>query len=561
MEMKVKNRAWVKNAVIVFLVILLILTFFSNTIMNRSLAEVATQGVNSGSIVARVRGTGTVTATGGYEVKAEQTREIRTVLVKAGQQVDQGDVLFILGEGSSEEQERAEENLRQLELQLQRTQAGIPSYDYSLEERKIEQLQEQLEAARETEALAYLAMENNADVPSGMMKQANAKIETMQARLDAAKTALTEAQNDFADRQLEAQQRVDEALARLNDLLDNPPAGETAASAEEGESGEEKTEYQRQLDEARAALEAAQYAQSILDPNTDSAILEAQANVEIAQTDLDMAQQEMEALVSEAGAYAQAYAEAQSARQALEDELFSEEYALNQQKISNNKSAASTYIEIQDLNYQIEKAKEELAALSGSEEDQITANVSGIIDTIFFTAGNTPGKGDVLCTIQVPDLGYTLSFSVTNDQARRLRTGDEATVSNYWWGREINAVLSSIRPDPQSPQTNRLLTFDVFGDVNPGTELTLSVGSKSQNYDTIVPNSAIRSDTNGSFVLAVEAKNSPLGNRYYAKRVDVTVLAEDDVNSAVSGDLGYGDFVITTSSMPVKSGDMVRMPD
>ena len=81
MEMQVKNRAWVKNALIVFLVILLILTFFSNTIMNRSLAEVATQGVMSGSITARVRGTGTVTASGSYEVKATQTREIRSVMI------------------------------------------------------------------------------------------------------------------------------------------------------------------------------------------------------------------------------------------------------------------------------------------------------------------------------------------------------------------------------------------------------------------------------------------------------------------------------------------------
>ena len=84
MEMKVKDRSWVKNAVIVFLVILLILTFFSNTIMNRSLAEVATQSVSSGSITARVRGSGTVTAAGAYEVKAEQTREIRAVMIKAG---------------------------------------------------------------------------------------------------------------------------------------------------------------------------------------------------------------------------------------------------------------------------------------------------------------------------------------------------------------------------------------------------------------------------------------------------------------------------------------------
>lgn len=36
-----KRREWIKNAAIVFLVIMLILTFFSNTIMNYSLPEVA----------------------------------------------------------------------------------------------------------------------------------------------------------------------------------------------------------------------------------------------------------------------------------------------------------------------------------------------------------------------------------------------------------------------------------------------------------------------------------------------------------------------------------------
>ena len=125
MEMKVKDRSWVKNAVIVFLVILLILTFFSNTIMNRSLAEVATQSVSSGSITARVRGSGTVAAAGAYEVKAEQTRQIRAVRIKAGQEVSEGDVLFILGEGSSEELEQAEEALRQLQLSRQRTASNL----------------------------------------------------------------------------------------------------------------------------------------------------------------------------------------------------------------------------------------------------------------------------------------------------------------------------------------------------------------------------------------------------------------------------------------------------
>lgn len=89
--------------------------------------------------------------------------------------------------------------------------------------------------------------------------------------------------------------------------------------------------------------------------------------------------------------------------------------------------------------------------------------------------------------------------------------------------------------------------------------LNVSVGQKSANYDLIVPNSAIREDSNGKFILIVESKSSPLGNRYVATRVDVEVLASDDTQSAVSGALYGSEFVITTSTQPVEAGKLVRL--
>ena len=213
---------------------------------------------------------------------------------------------------------------------------------------------------------------------------------------------------------------------------------------------------------------------------------------------------------------------------------------------------------VEDLRQQIETAKKKLDELLG-EDSQITARVAGTVQSIEATAGDTKQKGDILCTIEVPDMGYSLSFSVTNDQANRLRPGDSATVSNFYWGTEIVATLNNIKTDPKNPQTNKLLTFDLTGNVTAGSELTISVGQKSANYDVIIPSSAIRSDANGSFVLKVEAKNSPLGNRYIARRVPVEVLASDDTNSAVTADLSYGDYVITTSNVPVKNGELVRL--
>ena len=269
---------------------------------------------------------------------------------------------------------------------------------------------------------------------------------------------------------------MDEALAHLNELLDNPPEDE----GEESEDG--KSEYQRQLDEAKAALEAAQMAQSVLDPATDPGIVDAQSNLETAQSDLEAAEQELSDLVSSAGAYADAYAEAQSARKAVEDELFTAEYTLNQQKIANGKSAASTSIELQDLDYQIKKAQEKLDKLSGEEGEEVLAKVSGIIENIYYTAGNTAAKGDTLCTIQVPDLGYTLSFSVTNDQARRVRAGEEATISNYWWGREIHATLSGIRTScpipPSAPTATAALCWPWRPRIRPWATVTTPSASR-----------------------------------------------------------------------------------
>ena len=109
---KVKNRGWVKNVAIIFLTVMLILTFFSNTIMNRSLPEVATQAVTSDSITAKIRGTGTVTANGSYEVMADSTRKVKTVMIKEGQEVNTGDILFVLEAGASEELEAARDALR-----------------------------------------------------------------------------------------------------------------------------------------------------------------------------------------------------------------------------------------------------------------------------------------------------------------------------------------------------------------------------------------------------------------------------------------------------------------
>ena len=102
-EQRVKNRGWVKNVAIIFLAVMLVLTFFSNTIMNASLPEAAVQYVQSGSITTQIRGTGTITAKEVYEVKTTTSRKVQSVLVTKDQEVKVGDVLLILAAGEGTE--------------------------------------------------------------------------------------------------------------------------------------------------------------------------------------------------------------------------------------------------------------------------------------------------------------------------------------------------------------------------------------------------------------------------------------------------------------------------
>ena len=123
------RRAWVKNVAIIFLIVLLLLTFFSNTILNYSLPEVSVQYASYDSITNAIKVSGTVKANESYVVTYDeadkdssttevgQTRKIVSVYVKQGSEVQIGDPIIALKGGATKELEEAEKSLRELEKQ------------------------------------------------------------------------------------------------------------------------------------------------------------------------------------------------------------------------------------------------------------------------------------------------------------------------------------------------------------------------------------------------------------------------------------------------------------
>ncbi len=681
-----KRREWVKNAAIIFLSIMLVLTFFSNTIMNYSLPEVATEYVQSGTITEKVRGTGTITASDPYNVSISESRVISSVAVKAGDEVKKGDPLFYLEDMESTELMDAEKELNSLILayqlavitesmevgtvsniegdrtlsltqKQQRLQSAISTVDAAQAEYDAATLQ----VASVNKELGYIGNQvvdttNEKNAVSNAQKEANSASQSVanaQVEIDRASTDLDAAKGNLenvtaaAENIEKAKQELETATINYNQQKEslsvnqenaNQEVERTTAEYNEVNSECEKVEgaynswyennkdtasaediarewqavetIRASRDNAKAAKENAEAAKKKVDEDLlnaqqqyenaakmyndlggDNAYNNAAMNIENAQKAVNNAEgnlydktQEKANRESEKNAKDAAVSNAQ---QALTDKENNNDNSINKANVSNQLLDAQDRQAKAEIN--LNKAKEDLAEVQKellaeinleSQNDAIElqqekveklreksvgatidAPVDGIVMNVNKAAGEKTEPEEALAVMQVAGKGFTLVFSATTEQARKLSVGDIAELQNAWYYDNVKATLTSIKPDPDDPAQKKQLTFQIEGDVQSGQSLSLSVGQRSADYELVVPNSAIREDNNGKFILIVESKSSPLGNRYIATRVDVEVVASDDTHTAISAGLYGYEYVITTATKPVEAGKQVRLTD
>ena len=650
MENSVRKREWVKTAAIIFLAVLLVLTFFSKTIMNASLPEVAAQQAASGAINARIRGSGTVEASEVYNVTIKQTRKVASVLVKIGQEINVGDTMFVLEAEDSDELKQAETDLETLQQ----------NYDKSLIEAGNTAAQENydVQKARDAynEALAIYRQYSTMDASQLATQKAAAdaklkELQTAKTTIDnqltklkadekytAAKATITEQEATIKTLEAEKEKlletlpasykdcrnasqyqtlindtlndanyirnlaRYEKNFATFSSLCDNDYAimkecyeniesmrrriegGTVKTPVDEGgkpiyalttdETAEIYKEafkalapfyygypkdpadgllnWQDQLKIATVNDKIADANDAINNPTNGAKTIVGNYERSIddltKQSDsLDTQINDQQAAVDKLSSAASAAETVKSTKQALEDLVFKQNLG-----DSSSVDMAASKKAIERKQAEVDKLRE------NADELEVKSSVSGTIASIDASAGKSiGGEEQPLATINVTDRGFTVKIDVTNDQAKKVKTGDTAELVNFWGGDAV-ATLDQITSSKTAG--NRTLVFTLTGDIQAGQNVTLSIGQKSANYDALIPLSGLREDSNGKFVYVLESKSSPLGSRYIATRVTVQELARDDKSAAVSG-ISAGDFIITTSNKPVEAGKQVRLAD
>lgn len=553
-----RKREIIKTILIIFLAVLLVLTFFSNTIMNKSLAEISTECASSGKLTERIRGSGMAESNQSYEVKTDGSKIIDKICIKTGQEIEKGTVLFTIGTGESPELTEAENALSALELDYQKSLLVLPA-DYSSENQAIKNAQADLNAAI---AKRNSAVENQGSAQAALERYNQNKAVLQQKTDEQAKLQSTVAAID-----------TDDYAGAAVEYTGNLPVLYSSVVSAEADYNAAFQLYSQLVSEGRDSSAAKADADSkAAQRDSVKGAYEAEKSTirDSLVNQMMNVNQEINSLSAEITAYESSQADGGAAmtldelnadidakQRALEELVI----ALEKTKKENNITSQISNLDIEAKKAEVEKQKAVVEKLKKEcETTEIKSEYSGIVASVNIKPGDTTVPEEPLAVIDISSEGYRVQITVDGEKAKKVKVGTEAEVVNNWGG-EIKAVLAEIKNDTISGSKNRILVFDVTGDVDSGTNIDLSIPCGSGNYDVIVPKSAVYEDKNGKFVLTVRSKSSPLGNRYFAERVNVEVLASDETSSAVSGDISMSDYVITAASAPVKPNDQVRMKD
>ena len=550
-QKKKKSRKWIVKALIIFLVVMGILTFFSNTIMNMTLTQVSTMQIYGSTLSNIVRASGTVKAKVTHEIKAPGDVTIENVEQYLYSNVEEGDVLATLK--TPENQEDLEAKKKELEELLKslsydkRTPSERTDY-YYLETALADARKKASEAAKQLDQVRN---------KTSLIAQKKSEISNIQKKIDKAgsdKATLESQKSEMEGKRDEAS----EALGPLNEAL-------LAAQVELSKCITDPEDPMFDPDRLAACTEAVKNAQVAVDnmnamysdysqkvTNIINTINAKDADATRYTTDKTKAEEELQEL--------EMLPELQDAQRALNDanhEVTTKEKELSNARINDGINSDKKQDTAAENDAKIAKLEDEIAKLEEFYSiTEIKAPSSGYLTLANVTRGQQVMKDEVLFEIAELDSGLYVDCSVGKDTASQLYVGSEVR-ADYC----DHAEVEQIRPDPNDPMNSSVVRIAVDGEwLIPGnTTITCTMSTSNRQYENVVPKGAVQRDSEGSFIYILVTKNSPLGERYVARKVPVTVLAEDSTSCAIEGPGVNFAYCIVRTEKPITNGEQVRL--
>ena len=507
MDRKIKRRAWVLAG---FLIMMIICTILSRAAASVLVAQVQVEKLGRGKLSYSYGGNGTVVP-----------EQEKTIFLWAGQQVE-----WAAETGSAV---KAGECL--IQFRMEYLQQTIRSKQAELAQLEIQVRQQEI-AARGT-----------VRVPSA--ERALQNLEDAQKKLEDAQEKEMKAREDY-------DQFDGSGLAGVSSGRFGESAGQSG-----GVIGGRNPETSEEMPGIQDPDNSEEDPGNVLPDNS---------------SDISSRQQELKAALE------QAQADVEAARQAADQARTEYQFALKEDSAQNTNEAnsiQSAQLGVQSLHVQADKARRELEELTAYQnaggricaEEDCTVLMSGV-QTGTFTTG---------AEVMVTGIGgWKLKGFADAKDKEKLKAGTEAEI-RLGAGKKKTVRMESVsaeRPEGSeggaggSGSDSGSLQFCWYARLpentaaENGNTFTWNVNAASdQEYEQIIPLSALREDTAGTFCLILLEEKNMLGTVQTAKRIPVTVLEKDAQKAAVTSTLKESDQIIASSEKYVEEGERVRIKE
>ncbi|MBR6484620.1 MAG: hypothetical protein IKT14_06330 [Clostridiales bacterium] len=586
-----RSRKWVVRAMISFVAILALLTFFSNTIMNMTIPKVMGAYAVRGNLSSTNSSTGLIEADDKTNINSIAGRTVDKVEVSYLDYVYAGDVLYTLKE--VEDQSSLEELQDQLtELTRARDYAArtpAETTDYVTLQEAINTAQNTLDTARdtleaaqnkdETIAAANSIISENSTLAitlAAEVQSASDTVESLSAEISRLESEITTREQEIdilvdlgvptptptpvpgINSAAPVQKRADGDADTGSDTTDPSDTSETTPTTETtsdptanpstdriGELQEEIAEREEQIEELEEQLEDAQdrlnsASSSLADVN--AAIAEAQAALEAADA--------LPSVSSAQSAVNLAQAGVSSAVTTYNNTQITDAIAADKAADEQNDRIE----DIADLEEKIEKLEEKMSIT------EVVAPTSGYVYNITIQDGDIMEDDKTVVMYIVPDTStYSVTFKFDTKVAQDMSIGQSLTIDKYWVD---DCIITNIKPDAENPREKREVKCAIQSMwAWPGESLTATADKSNADYEHVIASSAIIEDNGGTFVYVIEESTSPLGDKYVVKRVKVDIEGTDGALTAISGEGIAGNLIVVRSEEPLQDGDRVRLED
>lgn len=489
-----RQKRAIKN-IFTFLAFMLVFTIIARGTTAAAMPEVSTTTLSTKEIVDSVRGHATVTAGGKKDIKLIDGLTVDEVYASTGQNVEIGESILRL-------------NLADIADKLAR------------EEAKLEELQHKLE----------------------VLRQSSPRDSTS---ITQAQNALAWAQQDYCDTEEKYDKLIKAAEKELEIAKNNAAAFNASAQAFEEDAGNSLLEPELESNPSPTPTPAPT-PKPTSPPEPDQGMSEEEARKALD----DLKAQKAEALKMSAR-------EIENARQHLISAQTGE--AKISQDENNTREQKQIDAEVVELDISKQKALiAELEALKNSS-GEVRSTVNGGVVSVPEAGTKTTEASAV--SFSDTGVGYEAELNLPESDAEKLQTGGTAEVA-YTGGSiyEYPVVEGTIREVGEADE-NKMCKVKISlpqREWKQGEAVEVRMVREKQVSHSCVPLSAVRSDSESSFVLIVESKQTVLGAQNTLVKVPVTVKLIGDEGAIIEGAVSYEDRIVEQSSRSVSEGDRVR---